>query len=155
MGRTKYDTPEAALEAKRKVNREAQQRCREKKAATVRHFGDLTEAEIIEIVNLVFPFEKADKTPLAIDHFDGCFGQYTDLREAVTTVTFDALIRYHIPEKPIDNVIIRILPTLDVYIQYKYEGQAMFHTNPLPVRNQYRIQQKFVDWKICPQFVFD
>ena len=155
MGGKRYDTPEAALDAKRRVNREAQKRCRKKKAAIVRHSGDLTREEIIEIVNLVFPFSTLVKDEMTISHFDGNFGNWIDLRESATQIRFRANVRNNLPDT-IDEMVIIIFATLDIASYYKIDEEdthVLLHK--LPVHNQYRIQEKFREWKICPRFVFD
>lgn len=135
----------------KKRNAECQRNRRAKKL----YLEDLTREQLLEIVDLVFPFPKAPKTEIIINHFNGDFGQWIDLREKETTITFEARIRYHIPEELWDTVIVRITPCLSVYTSYKYTGGTMADTNPLTCRNQYRVQKKFAEWKITPQFVFD
>jgi hypothetical protein len=138
-----------SIEEKRERNRECQRNRRAKKL----YLGDMTREQHLEIVNLVFPFSNLITGDIEITHFDGIFGNYTDLREQVTSIMFDAQVHVHIPHS-LEKVIMRIYPTLDVSIHYKYKDEQ-FYSNSLPIRNQYRVQQKFAEWKILPKFVFD
>jgi len=137
------------LEEKRKHNRECQRNRRAKKY----YLGDLTYDQSLEIVNLVFPFDRTEKSEIEVKHFNGDFGEWVDLRESNTRITFKVNVRNHLPNTT-DEVVIIIYPTLDISCYYKIKDEK---TNIVlhRVHNQYRIQKKFEEWKILPKFVFD
>ena len=106
---------------------------------------DLTKEQAIQIVKLIYPFEKGFKSEFKFHYQPYDEAWMDDAREFIS-VTFKGTV---FADK-VYPLKLEILPNLDCYVFYldfdKKINQKVYYS--LPSRNQHEIQKLFIKWGI-------
>ena len=112
-------------------------------------FETLTEEQILELVKLVFTFDIEKIVEIKYQPYDK--SMYEDAREE-----WRVIFHYKDPSSRNNIIMFRIAPTLSIDIDSRLDTddyQKMLKSLcRLPIRNQYKIFEKFREWNIEPRY---
>lgn len=113
---------------------------------------DITKEQAIEIAKLIYDFDKGIKSDFTFiyqPYVEPCKDNWEGEAERVIVEwkgqTFG---------EAIDDLELTIYPNLNCFFEYiRFSDKLEIRVgDSLPTRNQYKIQQKFIEWNIQPQF---